>query len=252
MKNMYYYVYWTTNTITGMHYIGSKADHKIPVDGYGDSFSKDESDYMGSCKALKKDIKKFGKENFYKHILEKFPNEEGCRAAEGVWHDLYDVRENLKFYNETKAGKVGWVNSGEDHHGFGDIDWDGMSMNDRAKYQEIRRVLEIELEDNFVSANNFDSELFRKFKVADNDRIPDEELGNLQEMIDYVFDENLTKRESIIMKMRYGLNEYKVGNTFQGIGSCFGLTLDRIRQLHNRACQKIRFSKHREDLRQYW
>ena len=136
---IYYYDYWITNIITGIHYIGSKTSYKIPVSGYGNSFSKEECNYMGSCESLKKDIKKYGKENFYKHIIEVYSTENECRAEEGKLHELYDVGKNPLFFNGVKAGKVGFSNSGENHHGFGDIDYEGISCSDPKLYRTLRR-----------------------------------------------------------------------------------------------------------------
>jgi len=139
VTKVYYYDYWITNIITGIHYIGSKTSYKIPVSGYGNSFSKEECNYMGSSRHLREDIKKYGKENFYKHIIEVYPTDNECRAEEGKLHELYDVDNNPLFYNLVRAGKVGFSNSGENHRGFGDIDYEGISCSDPKLYRTLRR-----------------------------------------------------------------------------------------------------------------
>ena len=154
---MYYYVYWISCKINGKHYIGSKADHNIP----------EESNYMGSSKLLRKDIKKYGKKNFYKHIVKKFDCEIECRAEEGRLHEFYDVRNNPLFYNESNAGKKGFSNSGKFHHGFGDVDWEGMSMKDPRGYAKIRRVLETELEESKSFSNIWEEEILSPEEVFD-------------------------------------------------------------------------------------
>ena len=63
---MNHYVYETTNLINGKKYIG-KRSCKCPIE---------EDKYIGSGTILKVAIKKYGKENFKKEILQICENEE--------------------------------------------------------------------------------------------------------------------------------------------------------------------------------
>ncbi len=78
-------VYMTTNLINGKKYIGR------------DSWNK--YNYLGSGKALVKAIKKYGKENFKKEILEECRSIEHLCERELYWQQYYDVVNNPQFYN---------------------------------------------------------------------------------------------------------------------------------------------------------
>jgi group I intron endonuclease len=70
---MHYYLYKITNKINQKFYIGVHSTSKL------------EDGYMGSGKNLKRAIKKYGKENFEKEILETFDNAK----------DMYDAERHL-------------------------------------------------------------------------------------------------------------------------------------------------------------
>ncbi|MBK1826918.1 sigma-70 family RNA polymerase sigma factor [Haloferula rosea] len=65
-----------------------------------------------------------------------------------------------------------------------------------------------------------------------------DQLGELLELLD--------DRESRIIDARFGLNGKKPMN-LEEIGRDFGLTRERIRQLQNKALEKMRFALHRKD-----
>ncbi len=91
---MIYYIYKITNLCNGKIYIGI---HKTK--------SVDDS-YMGSGKLLKAAIKKYGRENFKKEILETFDNEEDMivREQELVTSEFVLDETN---YNIMPGGKFG-------------------------------------------------------------------------------------------------------------------------------------------------
>ena len=61
---MYYLIYRTTNLLNGKYYVGA---HRT---------TKKNDDYLGSGVALKRAIKKYGRENFSKEIVEECETED--------------------------------------------------------------------------------------------------------------------------------------------------------------------------------
>ncbi len=92
---MYYTIYHITNTANGKIYIG-KHQTKNLDDGY-----------MGSGKALRRALAKYGSENFTKKILYVFDTEEAMNAkeAELVTEEFCSSTDN---YNLCVGGKGGW------------------------------------------------------------------------------------------------------------------------------------------------
>lgn len=89
---MYYLIYKVTNNINGKYYIGAH-------------ITKNKQDsYLGSGVALKKAVKKYGKENFSKEILHE------CISKE----EMFELEEKLvcisdkNSYNMRMGGKGGW------------------------------------------------------------------------------------------------------------------------------------------------
>lgn len=82
-------VYITKNLIDGKCYIGRDRNN--------------DPRYLGSGFLLKKAIKKYGKENFKKEILEECSSEEELKQREEYWLNYYDVKNNSNFYNLTNS-----------------------------------------------------------------------------------------------------------------------------------------------------
>ena len=78
-------VYLTENLINGKRYIGR--------DMYNDPT------YLGSGKLLNKAIKKYGRENFHKTILQVCNNIEELQIAEEYWIRKYNAAYDDNFYN---------------------------------------------------------------------------------------------------------------------------------------------------------
>jgi hypothetical protein len=87
------YVYITTNLINGKQYIGDHSSD-MPNDGY-----------LGSGRLIAKAIKKHGKENFKKEILENFPTKDQSFNAQEKYIKEYNTL-NPKGYNIHLKG--GW------------------------------------------------------------------------------------------------------------------------------------------------
>ena len=92
---MNYYVYEITNLVNGKKYIG-KRSCKCPIE---------EDKYMGSGILISKSIKKYGKENFRKDILEICNSEEMAFEREKYWIKHYNAVESREFYNIKDGGE---------------------------------------------------------------------------------------------------------------------------------------------------
>lgn len=83
-------IYKTTNLINGKIYIGQD--------------SKNNPKYLGSGIALNNAIKKYGKENFKKEILEHCVNKKDMDEKEKHWITELNARDKNVGYNITKGG----------------------------------------------------------------------------------------------------------------------------------------------------
>lgn len=88
---MNYYIYLTTNLINGKKYIGQ---HK----------GKANDNYLGSGKLIQQAIKKYGKENFKKEILEFCSSQEETNEKEKFYIQSYNAVEDENFYNILEGG----------------------------------------------------------------------------------------------------------------------------------------------------
>ena len=93
------YVYETTNNINGMKYIGAKnGSHLKPY-------------YLGSSPKLKRDIKKYGRENFNIRIIKSFEREgEAFDYERNLIEDL-EANKDPNYYN-CKPGGAGYSLTG--------------------------------------------------------------------------------------------------------------------------------------------
>ena len=88
-------IYITENIINNKKYIGLD--------------SKNNPKYLGSGKHLKRSIKKYGKENFIKTIIENCSSLDELSNRECYWIDHYDAINSKEFYNLAEGGKGGWL-----------------------------------------------------------------------------------------------------------------------------------------------
>jgi group I intron endonuclease len=91
MKHLIMYIYKITNKINQKIYIGKHASKR--------------KNYWGSGKKIKLAIKKYGKENFNKEIIETCDDEEQLSNREVFWIKFFDARNELKGYNITEGGE---------------------------------------------------------------------------------------------------------------------------------------------------
>lgn len=84
-------VYKTTNLVNGKIYIGQD--------------SKNNPDYLGSGVIIKRAIKKYGKENFIKEVIDICKNKEILDEKEKFWIKKCNSRDDLIGYNITEGGE---------------------------------------------------------------------------------------------------------------------------------------------------
>ena len=94
-NDMEYFIYMTTNLINGHKYIGKH---------HGEL----NDSYLGSGLLLKQAVKKYGKENFTREIIENCKSKEDLDSREKYWIKYYNATESEDFYNITSGGDGGF------------------------------------------------------------------------------------------------------------------------------------------------
>jgi hypothetical protein len=89
------YIYKTTNKITGQYYIGKHVGNN--------------PGYLGSGVYLKAAIKKYGKENFEKVILQECASKKELDLAEKKWIAEYGAVQDFQSYNLAEGGEGGFM-----------------------------------------------------------------------------------------------------------------------------------------------
>ena len=92
-------------------------------------------------------------------------------------------------------------------------------------------------------------------RVAGNGQMEIEETTDTRlqrEFIDRLFQRHLTPRERKILSLYYGLEEGSEALTLERIGELLGVTRERIRQIRERAFEKLRDSPDVRSLRGFW
>lgn len=69
--------------------------------------TRDDKNYLGSGKLIKEAIKKYGKENFEREILEECDDFETLCEREIYWINKYDAVNSNDFYNLSYGGSAG-------------------------------------------------------------------------------------------------------------------------------------------------
>src|SRR5689334_5151671 len=97
------------------------------------------------------------------------------------------------------------------------------------------------------------STLGERFAGQDGVEIEEDTDGKLmREFIDRVFTRYLTPRERKILYLCYGLEEGSEAMTLERIGALMGVTRERIRQIRERAFEKLRESPDGRALAGFW
>ncbi|MDT8435410.1 MAG: RNA polymerase sigma factor RpoD/SigA [Gemmatimonadota bacterium] len=118
----------------------------------------------------------------------------------------------------------------------------------------LRRVASAELSlDAPLDKSDRDSASFgERFSGADETDIEvDVEAQARREFLERMFEQYLTERERKILVLYYGLDDGEE-MTLEQIGELLGVTRERIRQIRNRAFDKLRSSTHGDALEGFW
>lgn len=95
--------------------------------------------------------------------------------------------------------------------------------------------------------------LGERFAGQEGSDIEDNTESNLmRECIDKILKNYLTARERKILYLYYGLEEGSEGMTLEKIGALMGVTRERIRQIRERAFEKLRESPDGRQLKGFW
>ncbi|CAN5875854.1 N/A [soil metagenome] len=118
----------------------------------------------------------------------------------------------------------------------------------------LRRVAASELSlDAPLDRGDRDSASFgERFAGSEAEQIEEEvEAQARREFLERMFDKYLTERERKILYLYYGLDEGEE-RTLEEIGTLLGVTRERIRQIRNRAFEKLRESSDGAALEGFW
>jgi RNA polymerase primary sigma factor len=95
--------------------------------------------------------------------------------------------------------------------------------------------------------------LGERFAGQEGGEIEEHTDGKLmREFIDRIFQKYLTPRERKILYLYYGLEEGSEAMTLEKIGALMGVTRERIRQIRERAFEKLRESPDGKALKGFW
>ena len=96
-NNLFGFIYITTNLINNKHYVGQRKIRGNNSDNL----------YLGSGKLLTCAIRKYGKENFVREILDYADSQEELDYLEDYYIELNQATTNPFFYNIAKGGNGG-------------------------------------------------------------------------------------------------------------------------------------------------
>ena len=116
----------------------------------------------------------------------------------------------------------------------------------------LRRVASAELSlDAQLDRSDRDSASFGDRFSGGHEADIEVEAQAQRKFLERMFDKYLTERERKILVLYYGL-DYGEVLTLEQIGDLLGVTRERIRQIRNRAFDKLRNSQHGEALEGFW
>ena len=124
-------IYKITNKVNGKIYIGQDKNNN--------------PNYLGSGKKIKRAVKKYGKENFIKEIIEECVDENHMNEREVYWIMFYNSQDRKIGYNISEGGKEGDRKIGQDIFKNGVYDYwvekYGKEEADNRKKQKIEKII---------------------------------------------------------------------------------------------------------------
>lgn len=119
MENLVHFIYVTENKVDGKLYIGQ----------HSCSYDKQFTDgYLGSGRALLRAIKKYGKQNFERIIIEYAESKEELNELESKYV-TEEIIEDRNFYNMQTGGKQNLLLSNETRKKMSENHWDCAGKN---------------------------------------------------------------------------------------------------------------------------
>lgn len=118
----------------------------------------------------------------------------------------------------------------------------------------LRRVaaVEVQLDASVDHNDGVGASVIDRFASADEEAIEaGVEASARRRHLERMFDDYLTERERKILYLYYGLDDGEE-HTLEEIGSLLGVTRERIRQIRNRAFEKLQDSPHGQALKSFW
>lgn len=112
------FIYITTNKINNKKYIGQK------------TFGRSWKEYLGSGTYLKKDIQKYGRENFEREIVFLCKDIESLNEQERMFIKKFDAIRNPNFYNVGVGG----------NNSVGYSSWDSLPKEEKERLRELFRI----------------------------------------------------------------------------------------------------------------
>lgn len=165
MDICYGYIYITTNMNNGIKYIGMKR------------LEENHENYLGSGKTLKKAIKKYGSENFFKEIVAFAITEEELCNLEIEFIKNHNACESRDYYNIHSGGKGGDTKAGytdEQKRAFGNKVSNSLRNSEKLKarmnseeYREKQRLATLS-RDNHMKLEKYRKIFSEKFKGDKN------------------------------------------------------------------------------------
>ena len=162
VKDMYGFIYITTNHINGKKYVGQKCYDKAGK----------WKTYLGSGIHLKRAINKYGIEKFSKEIIEECQTKKHLDEREKYWIEYYDAVKSDEFYNIASGGDGGDTRAGYSDEQFKQSEEfrkqrviESLPRGERSKLSKLKEVQVLEIIKRLKN-NDYTTDIARDFSVA--------------------------------------------------------------------------------------
>lgn len=220
--NLEMVVYKTTNLVNGKIYVGQD--------------SKNDPNYIGSGKIMKYAIKKYGKDNFIKEVIEYCETKEMLDEKEKYWIGYYNSTDKGIGYNITKGGEgclglrhseetkqhMKIINTGKNNPMWGKV-LPKESLNKRSKKVKEEGTFKDENNPNF----KFKIDKDKLYNLFINQNMKIKDIANIYGCSKDVINRNLRK---------YDINKPKSNK--------YNLDINKINQLLNEGLSQVEIGKY--------